>query len=77
MCDLCRSDLDLINVIVEAGRVCDGVLAHYASKISRLANEMPMLIQEAKSHAVHAANDLLTPYRYEAASDKMTGWATW
>lgn len=77
ICDLCRSDLDLINVIVEAGRVCDGVLAQYASQISRLANEMPMLIQEAKSHAVHAANDLLTPYRYEAASDKMTGWATW
>ncbi|AJK10300.1 hypothetical protein BFI45_19845 (plasmid) [Yersinia pestis subsp. microtus bv. Altaica] len=63
--------------IVDAGQACDGVLAGFAGQVARLANELPMIKQEAKSYAVHHANDLLEPYRFEAAQDKMTGWATW
>nr|ELX6582222.1 hypothetical protein [Cronobacter sakazakii] len=51
--------------------------ANFSSMISRLANNLPMIKQEAKSYAVHHANELLAPYRFEAAQDKMTGWATW
>ncbi|HDW2116044.1 TPA: hypothetical protein RK445_001567 [Enterobacter hormaechei subsp. xiangfangensis] len=77
ICDMCRSDLDLVRIIVDAGQACDGVLASFAGQVARLANELPMTKQEAKSYAVHHANDLLEPYRFEAAQDKMTGWATW
>ncbi|EFA3713069.1 TPA: hypothetical protein ACGRXH_004179 [Escherichia coli] len=77
ICDMCRSDLDLVRIIVDAGQACDGVLASFAGQVARLANELPMIKQEAKSYAVHHANDLLDPYRFEAAQDKMTGWATW
>ena len=77
ICDMCRSDLDLVRIIVDAGQACDGVLASFAGQVARLANELPMIKQEAKSYAVHHANDLLEPYRFEAAQDKMTGWATW
>ncbi|EFO2617614.1 TPA: hypothetical protein J0548_004875, partial [Escherichia coli] len=58
------------------GRI-NGVLASFAGQVARLANELPMIKQEAKSYAVHRTNDLLDPYRFEAAQDKMTGWATW
>ena len=74
---MCRSDLDLVRIIVDAGQACDGVLASFAGQVVRLANELPMIKQEAKSYAVHHANDLMGPYRFEAAQDKMTGWATW
>lgn len=77
ICDMCRSDLDLVRIIVDAGQACDGVLASFAGQMARLANELPMIKQEAKSYAVHHANDLMEPYRFEAAQDKMTGWATW
>ncbi|EHL7284538.1 hypothetical protein KEL99_004428 [Escherichia coli] len=77
ICDMCRSDLDLVRIIVDAGQACDGVLASFAGQVARLANELPMIKQEAKSYAVHRTNDLLDPYRFEAAQDKMTGWATW
>ncbi len=77
ICDMCRSDLDLVRIIVDAGQACDGVLASFAGQVARLANESPMIKQEAKSYAVHRTNDLLDPYRFEAAQDKMTGWATW
>ncbi len=77
ICDMCRSDLDLVRIIVDAGQACDGVLASFAGQVARLANELPMIKQEAKSYAVHHANDLLDPYRFEAAQDKMIGWATW
>ncbi|EIJ9543840.1 hypothetical protein NCH56_004116 [Salmonella enterica] len=77
ICDMCHSDLDLVRIIVDAGQSCDGVLSSFAGKITRLANEMPMIEQEAKSYAVHHANELLEPYRFEAAQDKMTCWATW
>ncbi|ECX2270225.1 hypothetical protein AN438_23445 [Salmonella enterica subsp. enterica serovar Newport] len=77
ICDMCRSDLDLVRIIVDAGQACDGVLASFAGQVARLANELPMIKQEAKSYAVHHANDLLEPYRFEAAQDKMTCWATW
>ncbi|EIX1536074.1 hypothetical protein MJ717_003973 [Cronobacter sakazakii] len=77
ICDMCRSDLDLVRIVVDAGQACDGVMANFSSMISRLANNLPMIKQEAKSYAVHHANELLAPYRFEAAQDKMTGWATW
>ncbi|HEI4045164.1 TPA: hypothetical protein SI623_000247 [Escherichia coli] len=77
ICDMCRSDLDLVRIIVDAGQACDGVLASFAGQVARMANELPMIKQEAKSYAVHRTNDLLDPYRFEAAQDKMTGWATW
>ncbi|MGA6662176.1 hypothetical protein [Escherichia coli] len=77
ICDMCRSDLDLVRIIVDAGQACDGVLASFAGQVARLANELPIIKQEAKSYAVHRTNDLLDPYRFEAAQDKMTGWATW
>ncbi len=77
ICDMCRSDLDMVRIIVDAGQTCDGVLASFAGQVARLANELPMIKQEAKSYAVHHANDLLEPYRFEAAQDKMTCWATW
>ncbi|EBE2365398.1 hypothetical protein DHU27_24005 [Salmonella enterica] len=77
ICDMCHSDLDLVRIVVDAGQACDGVLSCFAGKITRLANEMPMIEQEAKSYAVHHANDLLEPYRFETAKGKMTSWATW
>ncbi|EDQ8310188.1 hypothetical protein GVA02_003511 [Salmonella enterica] len=77
ICDMCRSDLDMVRIIVDAGQTCDGVLASFAGQVARLVNELPMIKQEAKSYAVHHANDLLEPYRFEAAQDKMTCWATW
>ncbi|ELQ6277123.1 hypothetical protein C5952_03155 [Cronobacter sakazakii] len=77
ICDMCRSDLDLVRIVVDAGQACDGVIASFSSMIARVANDLPMIKQEAKSYAVHHANELLAPYRSEAAQDKMTGWATW
>ncbi|MZL16236.1 hypothetical protein [Citrobacter amalonaticus] len=77
ICDMCRSDLDLVRIVVDAGQACDGVLASFAGKGTRLANELPMVKQEAKSYAIHHANELLESYRFKAAQDKMTGWATW
>lgn len=52
---MCRSDLDLVRIIVDAGQACDGVLASFAGQVARLANELPMIKQEAKSYAVHHA----------------------
>ncbi|MDA4589962.1 hypothetical protein NY596_16010 [Enterobacter hormaechei] len=72
ICDMCHSDLDLVRIIVD-----DGVLASFAGQVVRLANDLPMVKQEAKSYAVHHANELLEPFRFEAAQGKMTGWATW
>ncbi|WBM73026.1 hypothetical protein OH773_21940 (plasmid) [Buttiauxella sp. WJP83] len=77
ICDMCRSDLDLVRIVVDAGQACDGVLANFAGYVVRLSNELPMIKQEAKSYAVHHASDLLEPYRFDVAKDKMTGWATW
>lgn len=77
ICDMCRSDLDLVRIVVDAGQACDGVLASFAGQIVRLSNELPMIKQEAKSYAIHHAQDLLEPYRFDTAKDKMTGWATW
>ncbi|HDK7366417.1 TPA: hypothetical protein PTW25_003928 [Cronobacter sakazakii] len=77
ICDMCRSDLDLVRIVVDAGQACDGVMARFSSMIARVANNLPMIKQEAKSYAIHHANELLAPYRFEAAQDKMTGWATW
>lgn len=77
ICEMCNSDLDLLHLVVDVGRACDGILAEFAWQIARLSNSIPMLKQEAKSYAINHANGLLEPHRYEAAQTKMTGWATW
>ncbi|UYW75811.1 hypothetical protein OFY05_23080 (plasmid) [Pseudocitrobacter faecalis] len=35
ICDMCRSDLDLVRIIVDAGQACDGVLASFAGQMAR------------------------------------------
>lgn len=68
ICDMCRSDLELVRIVVDAGQACDGVMANFSSMISRLANNLSMIKQEAKSYAVHHANELLAPYRFQSMS---------
>ncbi|XMM16036.1 hypothetical protein QM042_02530 [Escherichia coli] len=76
ICDMCRNDYGHGRGTVDAGQACDGGAGGFAGQVARLVNELPMIKQEAKSYAVHRTNDLLDPYRFEAAQDRMTVWAT-
>ncbi|EEX1657640.1 hypothetical protein ACUAWQ_004246 [Escherichia coli] len=75
--DMCKSQLDLVHIIVDAGKACDGVMAEFAGKMVRIANELPMIEQEAKSYATNNVTELLAPYRLESDQRKMISWGSW
>lgn len=77
LCDMCRSQLDLVHIVVDAGKACDGVMAEFAGKMVRIANELPMIKQEAKSYATNHVTELLAPYRLESDQRKMISWGSW
>lgn len=77
LCDMCRSQLDLVHIVVDAGKACDGVMAEFAGKMVRIANELPMIEQEAKSYATNHVTELLVPYRLESNQRKMISWGSW
>lgn len=75
--DMCKSQLDLVHIVVDAGKACDGVMAEFAGKMVRIANELPMIKQEAKSYATNHVTELLAPYRLESDQRKMISWGSW
>lgn len=77
LCDMCSSQFDLVHVVVDAGRACDGVMAEFAGKITRIANELPMIKQEAKSYTIDVVKELLAPYRLEDNRQKMISFGSW
>ncbi|OXK46512.1 hypothetical protein CDL38_14655 [Escherichia coli] len=58
-------------------KACDGVMAEFAWKVVRIANELPMIEQEAKSYATNHVTELLVPYRLESNQRKMVSWGSW
>ncbi|NZC99641.1 hypothetical protein H0O64_08835 [Escherichia coli] len=77
LCDMCKSQLDLVHIVIDAGKACDGVMAEFAGKMVRIANELPMIEQEAKSYATNHVTELLAPYRLESNQRKMISWGSW
>ncbi|HCL6118015.1 TPA: hypothetical protein N2P01_005140, partial [Escherichia coli] len=77
LCDMCKSQLDLVHIVIDAGKACDGVMAEFAGKMVRIANELPMIEQEAKSYATNHVTELLVPYRLESDQRKMISWGSW
>ena len=75
--DMCKSQLDLVHIVIDAGKACDGVMAEFAGKVVRIANELPMIEQEAKSYATNHVTELLAPYRLESNQRKMISWGSW
>jgi len=52
------------------------VMDEYERRLVKMSNEMPMLMQEAKSYALHTAEELLKPFR-DRQHAVMSGWGSW
>lgn len=68
-----RRKQDIINACSSA---CDGVMGEYERRLVKMSNEMPMMMQEAKSYALHTAEELLKPFR-DRQHAVMSGWGSW
>lgn len=68
-----RRKLDIINACSSA---CDGVMGEYERRLIKMSNEMPMMMQEAKSYALRTAEELLKPFR-DRQHAVMSGWGSW
>lgn len=77
LCDMCRSQTDLVSIVVDTGKACDGAMVNFAGKVVRLANELPVIKQETKSYVTNHVTELLEPYRFESDQNKMIAWGTW
>lgn len=68
-----RSKQDIINGCSSA---CDGIMGEYERNLVRLSNEMPMMMQEARSYALNTVEELMKPFR-DRQHASMSGWASW
>ena len=68
-----RRKQDIINACSSA---CDGVMGEYERRLVKMSNELPMMMQEAKSYALHTAEELLKPFR-DRQHAVMSGWGSW
>lgn len=42
-CDMCKSQLDLVYIVIDVGKVCDGVMVEFVWKVVRIVNELLMI----------------------------------
>jgi hypothetical protein len=67
----------VLDIVSKAGAICDGALTEYGRSITLLANQLPMLVEESKSHGLNKMQELLEPYKNESLASEMAGWGTW
>jgi len=76
MMELTGGDRRKQEMINACSCACDGVMGESERRLVKLSNEMPMMMQEAKSYALHSVEELLKPFR-DRQNTVMSGWASW